>query len=42
MTSITQSQVSNEKTLANCLGYIRDEQLASYIVIMIDHYKDPY
>ena len=39
---MTQGHVSNEKGPFGCLGYIWDEILPSYVVIIINHYKDPY
>ena len=35
------SDLSNEKRALGWLGYIGDEQLPSYIGIIISHYKDP-
>ena len=34
--------LSNEKRAPGWLGFIGDENLPSYIGILINHYKDPY
>ena len=36
------NHLSNEKRAPGCLGYLRDDELPSYIGIIINHYKDPY
>ena len=40
--NIVEIRLSNEKRAPGCLVYIGDEQLPSYIGIVINHDKDPY
>ena len=34
--------MSNEKRVLGCLGYIGNEKLPNYVGIIVNHFKDPY